>query len=111
MDMIKELFYGNIHPFERDAPKDSEGFINDQRLSISRQADGRIALRRRIITARQRVVRCRAILLLIVLILSAKNIAKGWHNEEETPCIAVFCPVCDLLEKGDSYPLKSFVRC
>ena len=25
MDTIKELFYGNIHPFERDVPKDSEG--------------------------------------------------------------------------------------
>ncbi len=25
MDTIKELFYGNIHPFERDIPKDSEG--------------------------------------------------------------------------------------
>ena len=25
MDAIKELFYGNIHPFERDVPKDSEG--------------------------------------------------------------------------------------
>ena len=24
MDTIKELFYGNIHPFERDVPKDSE---------------------------------------------------------------------------------------
>ena len=24
MDMIRELFYGNIHPFERDIPKDSE---------------------------------------------------------------------------------------
>ena len=51
-------------------------------------------------------MRCRAILLLIVLILSAKNIAKGWYNEEETPCFAVFCPVCDLLEKGE----ESFIR-
>ena len=25
MDTIRELFYGNIHPFERDVPKDSEG--------------------------------------------------------------------------------------
>ena len=25
MDTIKELFYGNIHPFERDVPKNSEG--------------------------------------------------------------------------------------
>ena len=25
MDTIKELFYGNIHPYERDIPKDSEG--------------------------------------------------------------------------------------
>ena len=25
MDTIRELFYGNIHPFERDGPKDSEG--------------------------------------------------------------------------------------
>ena len=25
MDTIKELFYSNIHPFERDVPKDSEG--------------------------------------------------------------------------------------
>ena len=25
MDTIKELFYGNIHPFECDVPKDSEG--------------------------------------------------------------------------------------
>ena len=25
MDTIKELFFGNIHPFERDVPKDSEG--------------------------------------------------------------------------------------
>ena len=25
MDTIKELFYGNIHPFERDVPTDSEG--------------------------------------------------------------------------------------
>ena len=25
MDTIKELFYGNIHPFERDDPKDGEG--------------------------------------------------------------------------------------
>ena len=25
MDTIKELFYGNIHPYERDVPKDSEG--------------------------------------------------------------------------------------
>ena len=25
MDTIKELFYGNIHPFERDVPKDGEG--------------------------------------------------------------------------------------
>ena len=25
MDAIKELFYGNILPFERDIPKDSEG--------------------------------------------------------------------------------------
>ena len=24
MDTIRELFYGNIHPFERDVPKDSE---------------------------------------------------------------------------------------
>ena len=24
MDTIKELFYGNIHPFERDIKKDSE---------------------------------------------------------------------------------------
>ena len=24
MDTIKELFYGNIHPFEREIPKDSE---------------------------------------------------------------------------------------
>ena len=24
MDTIKELFFGNIHPFERDVPKDSE---------------------------------------------------------------------------------------
>ena len=24
MDTIRELFYGNIHPFERDIPKDSE---------------------------------------------------------------------------------------
>ena len=24
MDTIKELFYGNIHPFERDGPTDSE---------------------------------------------------------------------------------------
>ena len=25
MDTIRELFYGNIHPFERDIPKGSEG--------------------------------------------------------------------------------------
>lgn len=25
MDTIIELFYGNIHPFEPDVPKDSEG--------------------------------------------------------------------------------------
>ena len=25
MDTIRELFYGNIHPFERDIPTDSEG--------------------------------------------------------------------------------------
>ena len=25
MDTIRELFYGNIHPFERDVPTDSEG--------------------------------------------------------------------------------------
>ena len=25
MDTIRELFYGNIHPFERDIQKDSEG--------------------------------------------------------------------------------------
>jgi len=25
MDTIRELFYGNIHPFERDVSKDSEG--------------------------------------------------------------------------------------
>lgn len=25
MDTIRELFYGNIYPFERDVPKDSEG--------------------------------------------------------------------------------------
>ena len=25
MDTIRELFYGNIHPYERDIPKDSEG--------------------------------------------------------------------------------------
>ena len=25
MDTIRELFYGNIHPFERDVPKDIEG--------------------------------------------------------------------------------------
>ena len=25
MDTVKELFYGNIHPYERDIPKDSEG--------------------------------------------------------------------------------------
>ena len=25
MDTIRELFYGNIHPFERDVPKNSEG--------------------------------------------------------------------------------------
>ena len=25
MDTIREMFYGNIHPFERDVPKDSEG--------------------------------------------------------------------------------------
>ena len=25
MDTIRELFYGNILPFERDVPKDSEG--------------------------------------------------------------------------------------
>lgn len=25
MDTIKELFYGNIHPLERDVPKDSKG--------------------------------------------------------------------------------------
>lgn len=25
MDAIKELFYGNINPFERDIPTDSEG--------------------------------------------------------------------------------------
>ena len=25
MDTIRELFSGNIHPFERDVPKDSEG--------------------------------------------------------------------------------------
>ena len=25
MDTIRELFYGNIHPFERDVPKDGEG--------------------------------------------------------------------------------------
>ena len=25
MDTIKELFYGNIHPFERDVSKGSEG--------------------------------------------------------------------------------------
>ena len=24
MDTIRELFYGNIHPYERDIPKDSE---------------------------------------------------------------------------------------
>ena len=24
MDTIKELFYGNVHPFERDIKKDSE---------------------------------------------------------------------------------------
>lgn len=24
MDTVKELFYGNIHPYERDIPKDSE---------------------------------------------------------------------------------------
>ena len=24
MNTIRELFYGNIHPFERDVPKDSE---------------------------------------------------------------------------------------
>ena len=24
MDTIRELFYGNIHPFERDVPKDNE---------------------------------------------------------------------------------------
>ena len=25
MDAIRELFYGNIHPYERDVSKDSEG--------------------------------------------------------------------------------------
>lgn len=25
MDTIRELFYGNVHPFERDISKDSEG--------------------------------------------------------------------------------------
>ena len=25
MDTIRELFYGNIHPFERDIPQNSEG--------------------------------------------------------------------------------------
>ena len=25
MDTIRELFYGNIHPYERDISKDSEG--------------------------------------------------------------------------------------
>lgn len=25
MDTIRELFYGNIHPYERDIPKGSEG--------------------------------------------------------------------------------------
>lgn len=25
MDTIRELFYGNIHPYERDVSKDSEG--------------------------------------------------------------------------------------
>ena len=25
MDTIRELFYGNIHPYERDIPRDSEG--------------------------------------------------------------------------------------
>jgi hypothetical protein len=25
METIRELFYGNIHPYERDVPKDSEG--------------------------------------------------------------------------------------
>ena len=39
MDMIKELFYGNIHPFERDAPKDSEGFINGFRLAVKLMAE------------------------------------------------------------------------
>ena len=24
MDTIRELFYGNLHPYERDIPKDSE---------------------------------------------------------------------------------------
>ena len=24
MDTIRELFYGNIHPYEREIPKDSE---------------------------------------------------------------------------------------
>lgn len=30
MDTIKELFYGNIHPFERDVPKESEGDNRNQ---------------------------------------------------------------------------------
>ena len=86
MDTTKELFYGNIHPFERDVPKDGEGdklnqliirhtatlkaTLNEQEMQIveklkdaltERQADGGIILRQRITIARQRVVRCRAV--------------------------------------------------
>ena len=39
MDTIKELFYGNIHPFERDVSKDSEGFINGFRLGVRLMAE------------------------------------------------------------------------
>lgn len=62
MDMIKELFYGNIHPFERDAPKDSEGFINGFQLGVRLMVESFYG---REIIARQHIVRCRAVLLLI----------------------------------------------
>ena len=46
MDTIKELYYGNIHPYEREIKKDSEidrlAKLVLQRLPLRCTADGRI---------------------------------------------------------------------
>ena len=36
MDTIKELYYGNIHPYERDIPRDSE---NDKHATLGLKRD------------------------------------------------------------------------